>query len=1024
MKNKSVFLLLLAAFFSRGICAGQTPDISLREKERQARELAKEVLNGREIVVRVYDDLENDPLEYKTLRVRLEGLSFSYKKVKEIFPDISESTVIVILGTDQTDPAVVAVLGNYICSGNFQADRSQNIWPELSNDYRYLIFTDALGNPIPDAKLEVRAFLIPRSRSRPEDIEVTVGTAVLDSHGRYNSPIWGNLNYGLRYIISHPNYGTVSVRFHRGPDASNIYVLPLVPLDSEAAGRSFRGYVVDDNEEPVGSLPVYYEILGGNGYLKRYGPSDCTVITDEKGWFNIYAPIEENGELSTELVPETIRYEIRIVPPKSLYMSPYDSMLAGIEGFSVGQEPKKIVLYRMDPNQYYHTLRFEDSLGEITEPAELETIVITLSRNDRVWQSLNYEQFSEGCYLHEGTLNATMKRWGKSFRFQPINLTEVSPEELVFTSGAEKIYQGLVVDVKTGEPVPNVLIVAGSRQLIDDDLAKLMPQIDELRSRAKTEASEGLSSEYLYQSDNRVTLTDRNGFYRFVFKPGLSSGLNYFVALDNNYYARPVHVISSIRTNAQRMIDVPEIQLLPPQAQYPPVFFFEDHNGSIITDPNILDEISLEIIYGEGGRKGSTYKYFKNSYKNDSSRLTYGTYHASLNYGQFSYEYEPVVVNWDSPGEIVFKLKALNDNEVILQGKAVHGITGEPMPDVIIFVNNSLSRSRFLMDFPDYTKIWDTINSIGDDFNPDNPAFETLNQALNAVAITRTDQDGRFELRAERQYLSVPTMSYTEAIKENFLSARQSFDYMLPIDKNSPEPTRRVNYEPNENGIIVFPEMRMFPSAQIAMELNFPDTSSDGRRTRLTYNYRTEPDYPVPWLEKFWETPRARMGALIVRFKSLQPNGRQSISVPAGVKLDLKIYSVNDQWTGVKFAGIELEQGQCLDLGKVEFPATFKVFVKAIDSRGKPLQNVGISCADINGDYWGQRATTDSAGLALIYLEHNSKGEFVVAHRDRETNELFREGIHYEVGGEEDAGKEFVLQLSDEMIGYVMAPRL
>jgi hypothetical protein len=46
----------------------------------------------------------------------------------------------------------------------------------------------------------------------------------------------------------------------------------------------------------------------------------------------------------------------------------------------------------------------------------------------------------------------------------------------------------------------------------------------------------------------------------------------------------------------------------------------------------------------------------------------------------------------------------------------------------------------------------------------------------------------------------------------------------------------------------------------------------------------------------------------------------------------------------------------------------------------------------------------------------NSKGEFSVAYRDKDTDELFREFIPYEVHGAEDSGTEFILQLSDEIL--------
>ena len=1013
MRYIQIFSLLLAVMLSQGIYANVASDSSYREKERQARALAQEVLDGREAAVRVYNDFEIYPPGYTKVNVRLQGLSFSYEQIKAVLHDIDNTAVIVILASDQTDPAVAMVLGNYVSSNRYIANGSKNIWPlwSYAREYQYLLFTDALGNPIPNAEVEIQICLETSIGAGLIDfVTAPIGTAVLDSSGRYISPIWSNGGYGLNYVISHPNYGRASIQNHRGKEADNVYIMPLVPLDSEAASRSFRGYVVDNDGNSVDSLFVSFDILSLDNGLKKYESTRIEAVTDGKGQFSIYAPLRLNGKLYTELAPETVKYRIMIHPPRPLNISSYDNLQTSYDYFSCGEEPQKIVLHHINPDQYFHTLVFQDDRGVIDDPNELEEINLTLYRYNEPWQRLTYNEFKDGCYLYEGTLRVQIKRWNEYMNFTSIELTEDSTEELVLKTGYEKIYKGKVVNVKTGLPVPNVLVVTNYTLINNNKLDKLYERIDEFRSQAISESLKGLSREQLYKNDNRVALTDEYGCYQFDFRTGISNELCCFTVLDKNYYSVPVSAMTDSKPKDIEVIDVPVIELLPPEARNPFVIWFGDATGRIITDPNILENIWIKFSDNKGGWDKSKYNFIIEELR----QIKYGTYEATLNYKEFNYIYEPVTIDWDSPREIFFKVKKINDREVVLKSKVVNGVTSEPIPGAIVYVNNSLSykpRSSVAQ-----VERQDIIDSIGDDFDSSNPMVQMLSKTLNAVSIARTGEDGEFQLQVDRQYISDDPMSYLEAIERNFMSARQNFSYSLPIDKDSPEPRRTIVYEPDEHGIIRFSEMRLFPSAQVNLGLNLPDMNSNGQDTEVRYYYRTASDDTTVWLKKFWATPRERMGAGIIRQSHLQPNGRQTISVPAGVEVSLVLYTLHDENTGIVIDGIKLEQGRSLDLGLVEFPPTLNIYVTLIDSQENPVRNVLVNCTDSSNIYFGQRAYSNENGIAVLYVDENSKGEFSVAYRDNETDETLRESIPYEVHGEEDAGKEFILQLSDEIL--------
>jgi len=69
--------------------------------------------------------------------------------------------------------------------------------------------------------------------------------------------------------------------------------------------------------------------------------------------------------------------------------------------------------------------------------------------------------------------------------------------------------------------------------------------------------------------------------------------------------------------------------------------------------------------------------------------------------------------------------------------------------------------------------------------------------------------------------------------------------------------------------------------------------------------------------------------------------------------------------------------------------------------------------------HWGISHNTDEQGIARFHVVPNSTGSFgVLYHDDKGVN--LKETLDYKVGGPEDAGREFVLQLSDEMLALLL----
>ena len=153
MKRTSVFSLFLALLFSLLAFAGEETAVSFREKQEQARRLAEEVLTGRQVRMRVYNDWKRNPRKYSFVSVELDGLSFQFDAVKAAFPGIDDSAIIVVAGQDQTDEAVVLAMEDFIFAEPYSNDKGRKlvIWPKT--DYRLYnvkpcAFKDAARNPV------------------------------------------------------------------------------------------------------------------------------------------------------------------------------------------------------------------------------------------------------------------------------------------------------------------------------------------------------------------------------------------------------------------------------------------------------------------------------------------------------------------------------------------------------------------------------------------------------------------------------------------------------------------------------------------------------------------------------------------------------------------------------------------------------------------------------------------------------------------------------------------------------------
>jgi hypothetical protein len=280
--------------------------------------------------------------------------------------------------------------------------------------------------------------------------------------------------------------------------------------------------------------------------------------------------------------------------------------------------------------------------------------------------------------------------------------------------------------------------------------------------------------------------------------------------------------------------------------------------------------------------------------------------------------------------------------------------------------------------------------------------------------MTRTDDNGDFQIALPKKEDGFP--GELIAAQKDYLGAQQLLKYMTPIDKDSSERVRFREFEPDEDGYVKLPAMKLFPAGTIIIEPNIPGYNPM-EKYEIRFQRNISPDDKTPWLKEFRATPGKSRGGSVFYKSKLLPNHIQSVYIAAGVEQTIKIFRRREtQWAPVVIPGVKLRQGEILDLGRINFEPNFKVAVKVIDSSSEPVEGVAVSGVDENGLFLGQKAITNANGIVMLYVPPHSKGRFVVTYFDKSTRTNIQEGTSYETAGEEDAGKQFTLQISDEML--------
>ncbi len=407
-------------------------------------------------------------------------------------------------------------------------------------------------------------------------------------------------------------------------------------------------------------------------------------------------------------------------------------------------------------------------------------------------------------------------------------------------------------------------------------------------------------------------------------------------------------------------------------------------------DGEITDSAKLEAIMVGLQRPYAILWFYYDDWK-DGILLPPGTYHAITRGPHGQYDFAPVELTRQSPEMVVFKLPA----GVTYYGRVVHGITGRPMPGAFVVAMSARSEKR-LCDLT--AEQWGSLHSLASDPPADDAALDPLRKIFTFTKLVRTDTAGSYGISPEPN----------EAFHSFVVFER---DYLAVM-------YRRHSLKADAAHLAAVPTIKLFPAATV-----FVETTVDRQFLSIMPTWEIDEESRPAWIEELLGLNNGLESSLEY-WDWLQANARRAVHVPAGVSLRLKLdfpHQDEEFCPIVIPEAIYLRQGEMADLGRFAFEPTITVQVKAVDSAGQAIEGIPVRTVEVRpeGTGWDVPHNTDEQGIARFHVVPNSTGSFGVFYSDGK-GAFLKETLDYTVGGPEDAGREFVLKLSDEMLSLLL----
>lgn len=886
MKGIFIFILLVAMLFLSEALADEEPaelgrlPEDINAQREQISELIKRIesrraakLDGREVLVRIYDNWETNLAEFEGVHVQLDGSEVVLDSY-----DIADNAFVVLIREDQDDEVVRELMSGYFLYAESYTQGLRFKLPRSGSLSYELTFKNARGSPL--SRANVKIFLY--SEDSGKESRILLREVELDESGVFKPPsVNGSLNRSY-LIITHPDNDGVIVAdleemgFYRrfGRISSLTVRVPWVSQETDFYKDSMWCIVVDDANHPISSALVASDLVKSSG-LK--------FLTDEQGRFSLYVPRQKE-----DMYPKR-KYKLRVDAPTDFGFEPF-----------VGVLPDKAeYVIRMADYGYSHTFVFEDEEGTIVDPERLQRISVEVQQAGKPKLEYKYKDLKNGGYFLLGTYKAKMSGVREDFVFEPMEVTEGSPEKLVFTIDKAITYCGRVIHGVTGEPIRGAFVLgmkySNLLQSVEKNLADITSEEWEQLHELKGNFDDGLLREIFYYE--KMVRADANG--RFEISPGPGREFSSFLAFEKDYLGIKFRMQSS-KPDPMWRVYVSTMPLFPA--------------AKVMVEP---------LTEKENVWVAPAWVIDVNDYPDWAGRPV----------KEESYE----DVDWPDESYVA------DSNGIFDSEQAYLDIV--PNPNIILLY--------ILYDFITTDRI-----------------------SFFGIPVT-----------IHRHY--------------NFAWGGEPFE--IDANDNAVWMDETFNVEPNEN--------------LIWLDKPFELPKEDPNRVPTFYEifYRQQRYTTGPYF--FIYDKASKYG------QSLKPNRVYTFHVPAGLKLKLKIYAKDNIKQKFKWApftssqAINLKQGEALDLGTGEVKLAPQVFVKVVDSAGKPVEGVPVQ-------HWFEgygvllTNSTNKEGIAPFYTRYNQKNKFIVDSDDARPN--LKEEMPYEIVSEEDKGREFTMTISDEMLDHLL----
>jgi hypothetical protein len=495
----------------------------------------------------------------------------------------------------------------------------------------------------------------------------------------------------------------------------------------------------------------------------------------------------------------------------------------------------------------------------------------------------------------------------------------------------------------------------------------------------------------IYSAEERcAAITDENGRFRYYVPineytaktKGKVIPLNTFYTLriipDDDTGLPPL--ITEVENGEERVLFLEE-------SGNPHTFEFYDGEG-LIEGEKGLQYVTLKIKRGDG--------VLRLNYEDWSKKKLFpnGTYIVEFDSGWRTGQYkgrktfEAVEVTDESPKKIVFKLP----QAVTYTGRVIDGRTSLPIVGAYATTMLAIAPGR-LADISE--EQWEKIHRLGNDMPLDDPALEPIKKTFEYDQIVRTDENGYYTITTE------PGIDFYSffAFEENY----------IPVSK------RVYPQKPGEPLVADVETIRLYPAARICLNV-----IADEDHMMVQPRWQIDKENSPQWASELMDYEDGRTVSMQY-YSSFDANKTSYVFVPAYAYFTLKLNCpYNEIWAPITFdEAFYLEPSQLLDLGKIPLEKSLTIYVKAVNSANEPV--IGISLRRRIGNSGGHVHITDENGIATFYLPQNTKGSFFAtdySHRSDGTQVI--EELNFQVGGPEDDNIQYVMQLSDELIYYML----